>query len=54
MRGEIISAEKDLRKALELNPEDPELLNHLGYSLLLWYEGKKAGSGRCYKSDKAF
>ena len=40
-RGEIISAEKDLRKALELNPEDPELLNHLGYSLLLWYEGTR-------------
>ncbi|MCS6998989.1 MAG: tetratricopeptide repeat protein [Aquificaceae bacterium] len=36
--GKIVSAESDLRKALELRPEDPELLNHLGYSLLLWYQ----------------
>jgi Flp pilus assembly protein TadD len=36
--GKYISAEKDLRTALELNPEDTELYNHLGYSLLLWYE----------------
>ncbi|MEN3033890.1 MAG: tetratricopeptide repeat protein [Aquificaceae bacterium] len=39
--GELNRAEQDLRKALELNPSSPELLNHLGYSLLLWYEDKR-------------
>jgi Flp pilus assembly protein TadD, contains TPR repeats len=36
--GRIIDAERNLREAIRLNPEDPELFNHLGYSLLLWYE----------------
>ncbi|MEN3027722.1 MAG: tetratricopeptide repeat protein [Aquificaceae bacterium] len=39
--GKIVSAESDLRKALELRPGDPELLNHLGYSLLLWYQAAR-------------
>ncbi|MCX8164733.1 MAG: tetratricopeptide repeat protein [Aquificaceae bacterium] len=39
--GRIVSAEHDLRKALELSPNDHELLNHLGYSLLLWYGGTR-------------
>ncbi|MGB9873446.1 MAG: tetratricopeptide repeat protein, partial [Hydrogenobacter sp.] len=45
--GQIVSAEADLKKALELNPGDPELLNHLGYSLLLWY-----GSARVEEAKK--
>lgn len=45
--GQIISAEGDLKKALELNPGDPELLNHLGYSLLLWY-----GPARVKEAEK--
>jgi Putative Zn-dependent protease, contains TPR repeats len=36
--GRIIDAERSLREAIKLNPDDPELFNHLGYSLLLWYE----------------
>ncbi|MCS7083883.1 MAG: tetratricopeptide repeat protein [Aquificaceae bacterium] len=39
--GDLVRAEQDLRKALELNPTSAELLNHLGYSLLLWYEDKR-------------
>ncbi len=34
-------AEENLRKAIELNPENPDLYNHLGYSLLLWYGEKR-------------
>lgn len=32
--GEWPEAEADFRKALELNPEQPEVLNYLGYSLV--------------------
>ncbi|WP_448583637.1 tetratricopeptide repeat protein [Thermocrinis sp.] len=39
--GKIVDAEKNLKKAIELKPEDPDLYNHLGYSLLLWYEGAR-------------
>ncbi|NPB07312.1 MAG: tetratricopeptide repeat protein [Aquificae bacterium] len=35
--GKYREAEEKLRKAMELNPSDPDLYNHLGYSLLLWY-----------------
>ncbi|HIQ31404.1 MAG TPA: tetratricopeptide repeat protein, partial [Aquifex aeolicus] len=38
---------RDLRKALELNPQDPDLYNHLGYSLLLWY-----GSARVDEAEE--
>ncbi|MBD3664406.1 tetratricopeptide repeat protein [Sulfitobacter aestuariivivens] len=32
--GDIIRAEEDFRAALELNPEQPQVLNYLGYSLV--------------------
>lgn len=33
-KGDFTQAEADLRKALELRPDDPFILNYLGYSLL--------------------
>ena len=32
--GDLAAAEKDFRSALEINPEQPQVLNYLGYSLV--------------------
>jgi tetratricopeptide (TPR) repeat protein len=39
--GRIVEAEENLKKAMELQPEDPDLYNHLGYSLLIWYGSER-------------
>ena len=33
-QGEWDQAEADFRRALELNPDQPQVLNYLGYSLV--------------------
>ena len=46
-----LKAEEDLQKALELNPENPMLLNHLGY---LWLEDEKKAEKGAELVEKAY